>query len=233
MIDFDKLLDLPLWYLNFLMAITFHEAAHAWVAYLGGDATAYEGGQITLNPVPHVQREPVGTVIVPLITFFLYDSCLGWASAPYNMRWRIRHPRRAGLMALAGPVSNMLLAIFAGLILNLGLGLGFFFLGGDQFLGIVSHYSFWGTFAEFIQIMFFLNLLLFAFNMLPIPPLDGYGVLGLCVSESLDRKLFEIAQNPNFQFGGLIVAWYLFPYVFEPCLHLAISVFALSLSIYG
>ena len=61
----------PLWYIVFLLAITCHEAAHALAAKLGGDDTAYEAGQVSLNPVPHIRREPFGTVVVPLLSYFL------------------------------------------------------------------------------------------------------------------------------------------------------------------
>ena len=61
----------PLWYVAFLMSLTCHEAAHALVAKWGGDLTAYHSGQVTLNPLPHIQREPFGTVLVPIISLFL------------------------------------------------------------------------------------------------------------------------------------------------------------------
>ena len=94
----EQLLLLPLWYVVFLLSLTCHEAAHALAARLGGDDTAYLGGQVSLNPVPHVRREPMGAVVVPFLTF-LYTSggwMMGWASAPYDPSWEDRHPRRAG-----------------------------------------------------------------------------------------------------------------------------------------
>src|SRR5438128_135858 len=103
------------WYMVFLVAITFHEAAHALVAKLLGDPTAYYGGQVTLNPLPHMQREPFGTIIMPVLSFVFSGgrSMIGWASAPYDPYWGVRYPRRAALMAAAGPLANLLLAVVA------------------------------------------------------------------------------------------------------------------------
>src|SRR3990167_6103885 len=97
------------WYAVFLFSTTCHEAAHAWAAKLGGDPTAALGGQASINPLPHIQREPLGTVVVPVASYLLGGWMIGWASAPYDPLWAERHPRRAGLMALAGPGANLLL----------------------------------------------------------------------------------------------------------------------------
>src|SRR4026208_1476601 len=95
------------WYLVFLFSTTFHEAAHAWVAKLGGDLTAYHGGQVSLDPRPHIQREPFGMLILPLISTLISGGPFGVASAPYDPRWAMRYPRRAAWMALAGPTANL------------------------------------------------------------------------------------------------------------------------------
>jgi len=82
---------------------------------------AYHAGQVTLNPLPHMRREPIGTVLVPLLTFFQVGYMMGWASAPYDPRWGLRHPRRAAVMAAAGPAANLVLAALGFLALRLGL----------------------------------------------------------------------------------------------------------------
>src|SRR6266481_5097613 len=99
------------WYVAFLFSTTCHEAAHALVAKLGGDDTAARGGQVSLNPVPHIQREPWGMVLIPILSFIFTRGMIGWASAPFNPEWERRHPRRAGLMALAGPAANYTLLL--------------------------------------------------------------------------------------------------------------------------
>ena len=112
-------MDLPtrilLFYVILLVSLVVHEAAHALFAYLGGDRTAYVGGQVTLNPAPHIRREPLGTVILPLAMLIMSKGtmCMGFAHAPFDPVWAYRHPKRAALMAAAGPISNLLLAALA------------------------------------------------------------------------------------------------------------------------
>src|SRR3954447_22777115 len=74
-------------YVVFLLSTTCHEAAHSLVAKLGGDTTAFEGGQVSLNPIPHIRREPFGMVIMPLLGIFTRSGLIGWASAPYDPHW--------------------------------------------------------------------------------------------------------------------------------------------------
>ena len=107
-------------YITLLISLVFHEAAHATFAMLGGDRTAYVGGQVTLNPVPHIQREPMGTVVLPLLMLFASNGtmCFGFAHAPYDPLWAHRHPKRAALMSAAGPIANILLALIAFAVLK-------------------------------------------------------------------------------------------------------------------
>ena len=104
-----------LWYVVFLFSLTCHEAAHALAAKWGGDFTAAEGGQVTLNPLPHIQREIFGTTIVPILSYIVGGWMIGWGSAPYDPHWRNRHPHRAAWMALAGPSANVILMLAAAL----------------------------------------------------------------------------------------------------------------------
>src|SRR5574339_1215078 len=110
--DFS-LASLVVGYVVFLFSTTFHEFSHAVVAYLGGDRTAYEGGQVSLDPVPHIRRSPFGLVVVPLISFVAFGWMIGWASAPFDPRWAGGHPRRYAAMSVAGPIANLLLAAVA------------------------------------------------------------------------------------------------------------------------
>ena len=100
------------WYLIFLFSLVAHEAAHAFTAWRLGDPTARKGGQVTLNPLPHIRREPIGTVAVPLVSYLIGGWMIGWASAPYDPEWARRNPRRAALMSFAGPAANLLLGAF-------------------------------------------------------------------------------------------------------------------------
>lgn len=117
--DFD-IVDFAIWFVAFLLSLTCHEAAHALAARLGGDRTADD--QVTLNPLPHMQREPVGMVLFPLLTYALNGWMMGWASAPYDPHWAQRHPRRAALMALAGPLANFTLAGLAIAVMRFDIG---------------------------------------------------------------------------------------------------------------
>ena len=109
-----------IWYVAFLFSTTCHEAAHALVAKMGGDETAALGGQISLNPVPHMRREPWGMIVIPLLSFVAMHTMFGWASAPFDPLWERRHPRRSAWMALAGPAANFSLMLIAVAGLHLG-----------------------------------------------------------------------------------------------------------------
>ncbi|MFQ5415609.1 MAG: hypothetical protein ACE5FL_01045, partial [Myxococcota bacterium] len=90
------------WYVAFLLSTTLHEASHALAAMLGGDPTAYEGGQVSIDPLPHIRREPVGMVLLPAISLLMIGWPFGFASAPYNPGWAEGHARRAAWMGGAG-----------------------------------------------------------------------------------------------------------------------------------
>ena len=79
-----------IWYAVLVFSLTFHEAAHAWAAQRGGDLTAYVLGQVTLDPRPHIRREPFGMVLVPLLFFATSGWMIGWASTPFDARWAYR-----------------------------------------------------------------------------------------------------------------------------------------------
>src|SRR5688572_30618449 len=115
-----------IWYLVFLFSTTCHEASHALVAKLGGDPTAFHGGQVTLNPAPHIQREPFGMVLAPIVSYLRGGAMIGWASAPYDPFWQHRHPRRAALMSLAGPAANYALMIVGAIGIRTGIIAGIF-----------------------------------------------------------------------------------------------------------
>jgi Zn-dependent protease len=214
----------PLWYVAFLLSLTCHEAAHALVAKWGGDLTAYHSGQVTLNPLPHIQREPFGTVLVPILSLLLAGWMLGWGSAPYDPYWEQRHPKRAALMALAGPAANFILAFLAVLLIHLGTGTGFFQIPDSfQFIRVVEATTSAGEGpAQFLSILFSLNLLLGTFNLIPVPPLDGHSAIGLALPEETFRKWLELVRSPMLSLLGLIVAWQYFHVVFFPIFALAL-----------
>src|SRR2546427_9298599 len=91
-----------LWFLAFLVSTTFHEAAHAFVAWRGGDSTAYRGGQVSLSPLPHIRREPIGMLVVPLLTSLTQGWAIGWGRTPFDPELEARDPRPAALIAGRG-----------------------------------------------------------------------------------------------------------------------------------
>jgi Zn-dependent protease len=213
------------WYVAFLFSLTVHEAAHALAALRLGDPTAYEGGQVSLNPLPHIKREPFGTVLVPLLSFALAGWMMGWASAPYNPAWAERHPRRAAWMALAGPGSNLLLVLLAGLGIRVGMAVGA--LQAPVRLGFASVVEATTAgpvegVATFLSILFTLNLLLCLFNLIPLPPLDGSAALALVLSPSAASQWKAFMRQPMMAMVGLIIAWRLIGYLFSPIFMLAI-----------
>lgn len=220
------------WFVVFLFSTTLHEAGHAWAAHRLGDPTAYEGGQVSLNPLPHIQREPVGMVLVPIITFAVTKQwMMGWASAPYDPIWAHRYPKRAALMALAGPAGNLLLVVISGLILRVGMGRGIYqpfpmWIYGFKYERLVEATA-PGGLAEAaivpLSILFSVNLLLFFFNLIPLPPLDGSSVLPAFMSNETAARYNAFLRQPVMSLLGLLFAWRVFPYLFRPVLSIALS----------
>ena len=217
----NELAMLPLWYVAFLFSLTCHEAAHALVALWGGDPTAYHAGQVTLNPVPHMRREPWGTILVPLLSYFLGNGAMiGWGSAPYDPYWEQRYPRRAAWMALAGPAANLILVLATAAIIQIGQFAGFFQgLPVVSFTSIIEGKDLAGGAATFLSILFSLNILLALFNLIPVPPLDGRTAIGLILPEKLNDQFRELTRNPMFQMMGVLLAWYLINPLFRPVWH--------------
>ncbi|HXY24935.1 MAG TPA: site-2 protease family protein [Candidatus Acidoferrum sp.] len=192
------------WYVVFLFSTTCHEAAHALVAKLGGDETASRGGQVTLNPIPHIQREPWGMVVIPILMLILNGSIIGWASAPYDPNWERRHPHRAAWMALAGPATNYILMLIAALAMNLGLSQGWLHRSTSDFA--------WNL----LYALFSLNLLLGTFNLLPVPPLDGSTGIMLFMGEERAHGYLDWLRGNSYGLLGLVVAIFVFNYVYGP-----------------
>jgi len=223
----EKLIVGLAWYIAFLFSTVCHEAAHALAALKLGDKTAYEGGQVTMNPIPHVRREPIGTIVFPVLSFLMGGWMIGWASAPYNLMWAMHYPKRSAMMALAGPTANFAIMTVMFILIRVGLGFDVFYppevLNVSQLTAATATGGVWPVLAKFISILFSLNLILFIFNLIPLPPLDGSGVVPLALDEHTARKYMEFIHNPAFMFIGLLIAWQLFDKVFQPIWLLAIS----------
>ncbi|MFI4923169.1 MAG: site-2 protease family protein [Burkholderiales bacterium] len=208
-----------IWYVVFLFSTTCHEGAHALAAKLGGDPTASQGGQVSLNPIPHIQRSTFGLVIVPLLTYILPPHwMIGWASAPYDPAWQERHPHRSAWMALAGPAANFSLMILAGVAIRIGMLNGIFRMPESAGFTRITEAAVPGASAfaaTSLSILFVLNLLLGTFNLLPVPPLDGHTGVMLLMSENTARRFLDWTRAQGLGMFGLLLAWVLFDKIFD------------------
>ena len=159
--------DIFISFIVLLFSLTIHEMAHAWTADRLGDPTARLLGRISLNPIVHA--DPLGTIVLPLVSLFTHAPLIGWAKpVPVTLRY-LRHPRRDYiLVAAAGPASNLVLSLFAATLLSI-LPISPHTLGESNVSVPI---------AAILSRLMALNVLLAVFNMIPIPPLDGGNVLG-------------------------------------------------------
>lgn len=191
---------IAVWTLPVLLAIILHEVAHGWVAWKLGDPTAKASGRLTLNPLVHI--DPIGTVVVPLITLVLGGIIFGWARpVPVDQRYFKDPYRDMAKVAIAGPTANFLMAVGWGMLALLGQRLsptmpeiGWFLL----YSGIAG-----------IQI----NLILAALNLIPIPPLDGSRIVAAFLSPSLRNSYYRLEPYGFFILLGLIFTGLLNPII--------------------
>ena len=168
--------EIPYVAITLIFAFTFHELAHAYVAYKFGDMTAKNQGRLTLNPLKHL--DPFGTLLILIAGF-------GWARPVPVNRFFFKKPRLAGiLVSVAGPLSNLVLAF-----------IGFCVAYGLQRFGV----NLTENFYNFLDIFIKLNTVLFVFNLLPLPPLDGYRIV-----EDLAPNHFRAKMTQYEQYGVLI-----------------------------
>ncbi|HIO91625.1 MAG TPA: site-2 protease family protein [Leucothrix mucor] len=190
--DLDKIIyNIAVWAIPVLFAITVHEVAHGWVANKLGDGTARMLGRLTLNPFKHI--DPIGTVLVPLVLLISpVPFVFGWAKpVPVDTR-NFKNPRRdMAIVAIAGPLSNIIMAIIWVIILNIG-------------QSIITDPSIAKGFQAMAYAGVLINLVLFAFNLMPIPPLDGGRVLSGLVPPKISNLLDRIEPYGFFIVIGLV-----------------------------
>ncbi|MFH0346351.1 site-2 protease family protein [Bacillus sp. SW14] len=190
---------MPYLVITLIVSFTIHELAHAYVAYKFGDDTAKRQGRLTLNPIKHL--DPFGTILILVAGF-------GWARPiPVNRRF-FKKPRLAGvLVSIAGPVSNLILAF-----------IGFFLLVLMHAYGMEQLAAFSTGLDQFFSIWIQLNLVLFLFNLLPLPPLDGYRIIEDLVPPRVRAKMTQ-AESYGFIVFLVLFVTPLGSYVLWPMLN--------------
>ncbi|WP_044749310.1 site-2 protease family protein [Bacillus alveayuensis] len=196
--------EIPYVFIALAMAFSVHEFAHAYTAYKFGDATAKNQGRLTLSPLAHLDL--LGTLLIFIAGF-------GWARPVPVNRHHFKNPRLAGiLVSLAGPFSNLMLA-----------ALGFAVWYSMIRIGILHMIPDWfaAGFQEFFQIFIGLNVVLFIFNLLPFPPLDGYRIIEDLAPSDVRVKLSQFEHYGALIFLVLVLTP-LDKYTIQPIFHVAI-----------
>lgn len=164
----EYLAKVALYFVPFLLALSFHEYAHAWMAKRKGDTTAEFLGRLSLNPVVHMDL--IGTVLLPLVAIFFSGPFFGWAKpVPVNPRNFKEPVKDMFWVALAGPASNFILAFLSLIVLVISALIFSSFFPAEA--------SLFSAIKEFFNIFILINLFLGVFNLLPIHPLDGGKIL--------------------------------------------------------
>lgn len=160
-----------------ILSIVIHEVSHGYVAQMLGDPTARLAGRLTLNPIPHI--DPLGSVIIPAILVLTGANILfGWAKpVPYNP-YNLRNQKWGeAIVAIAGPLTNLSIAIVFGLLIRFGI--------------LFDYFSVASPFVELASFVVYINILLAIFNLIPIPPLDGSKVLASILPPHLHQKYMD------------------------------------------
>lgn len=214
--DLSVVQRIAAWALPVLLAITVHEVAHGWMALRLGDKTAMMMGRLTLNPIKHI--DPIGTLLVPGLLLVMGGFIFGWAK-PVPVTWEnLRNPKRdMALVALAGPMSNLLMALLWAAILKLGLVLAT--AGSAELIALPLIYMGGAGIT--------INLILMVLNLLPLPPLDGGRIVASLLPDKLSWQFNQLERWGFVILLGLMVAGVLGKVLWPPINYLQTQLFML------
>lgn len=181
------------WVLAFAIAISIHEAAHAWMADRLGDPTARLNGRMTLNPIAHADL--YGTILIPLFLMFIGSPFVfGWAKPVPVDPFNLKDPKKdSAIISFAGPLANILLAVLLSLILRI----------------VITPFSPVVYYSQLFFVLIKFNIVIAVFNLIPVHPLDGGKILVGLLSEELGRKV-DLFLN---QYGTILLLMLIFPLI--------------------
>lgn len=207
--DFEKIIyNIAVWAIPVLFAITLHEVAHGWAANKLGDGTARMLGRLSLNPIKHI--DPFGTIILPIMLILMSSPIIFGAAKPVPVDTRnFKNPRRdMAIVALAGPLANIVMAVF---------WVAIFYI--SQLL--IGHQAVLEGMVRMALAGVLINLVLFTFNLMPIPPLDGGRILSAFLPPKISDMLDKIEP-----FGFFIVIGLVLLGVFQPIINFSVGIFS-------
>lgn len=205
-----------------LLAISAHEAAHAWMSYKFGDDTAYLLGRVTLNPIAHT--DPIGTLLIPIISF-LFGALggalgsiplIGWGKpTPVNPRKWSNYKWGNVMVSIAGVLANLILLVIGIVLAKIMMSQGF---GINDFFGVSQN-----PLAIFVGDLMLLNLSLFVFNLLPFPPLDGSKILSTFLPSSFE-PVFSLFEQYGFLILMALIYFGVFSFIIKPFFYALIAI---------
>lgn len=208
-----------------LLAISAHEAGHAWMSYKFGDDTAYMLGRVTLNPVKHT--DPIGTLLIPMVAFVLSSvggalgaiPLIGWGKpTPVDPRKWTNYKTANVMVSIAGVLANLILLVIGVVIAKIMMAQGYqlrSFFGNDI-----------APLAMFVGNLMLMNLSLFVFNLLPFPPLDGSKILSTFLPASFQPAI-ELLEQYGFIILMVFIYFGLFSLILRPFLYALLAVLSL------
>lgn len=187
-----NILDIIITIVLILIVLAVHELAHGWMAWQFGDPTAKYAGRLTLNPISHF--DPIGTTCVAICVFLGWPAMGAGKPVPVSKEGLDKPDIQYPIVKLAGPVSNFIMAFIGAILFQL--------FGRMPLMNMIC--------LRFIQI----NLSLGLFNLIPLPPLDGFHILMSLISPKIANDVeYKMSSNPNLSYVGIIIAIFIAPYI--------------------